>query len=116
MRIEYYMVIVDDRLPRNTPGFDTLKDYELVDQGFILSALRHVPIWDDKNLQALTKLITDSPYFQENRIKLNWAYHPGICLEAISNGYEPNWIVYDWEYDIKQDLNTVISNLTGIAE
>ena len=113
----FNIAIIDDRLPRTAEGFYNIVDYEIIDEAYIKNTLRDNVKWDDLSLKSLVQMLFESPYLKEGRISVKWAYHPSFCLNAvIKNNYAPDLIIFDWEYDVSQNLETVIANLKELAD
>ncbi|HYV93578.1 MAG TPA: hypothetical protein VE978_17520 [Chitinophagales bacterium] len=114
---KYNIVIIDDMLPKTGEGFFKIKDFELINEDYIIKTLKENVKWTDDSLKSLTKMFLSSPYFKEKKIALKWAYHPSFCLSAVkAKTYLPDLIVFDWEYNVMQNLEIIISNLTELIE
>lgn len=113
----FNIAIIDDKLPTTAEGFSSLIDSEIIDEPYIKNTLQENVQWDDASLKSLVTMLIESPYLEEGKISVKWAYHPSLCVNAvISKNYSPDLIVFDWEYSVNQNLDRVISSLKELAE
>ena len=91
--------IIDDQLPKTELGSDDFDYYELIDSVKLMRFLDPSVSWgDEANLREILRILLSSPYYVDHRIRLAWATHPGICLNAVIHSqYKPDVVVYDWE-------------------
>ncbi len=92
---------IDNWLPRNRT-FEKVHDDKLIKSGILRRFIGKNADWtDERKLGDLLSTVLRSRY--RNKLNVQWALAPSICLEAVrKSNYKPDVVVYDWEYGIGQ--------------
>jgi|GEM_PF-6703523 len=107
--------IVDDHLAARPP---TVDESVLIRSADLRLLLDSNALWwaNEINLKGLLQDLLDSDAFKHGQFELTWAMNPVICLNAVTDGYRPDLIVFDWKYGTLPYGHSTVALLEQLVE
>lgn len=98
MKHKINVTIIDDGIPVREDFVETSIYDSLIPKNILIKLINDLNWKGHHNLKKLTKTILESKECDSGIISISAFTHPSICLDAIEKGFQPDIIIYDWEY------------------
>lgn len=92
------VTIIDDGIPVREDFVEASIYDSLISKDILIKLITDLNWKGHHNLKKLTKTIIESKECESGVLSISTFTHPSICLDAIENGFQPDVIIYDWEY------------------
>lgn len=98
MKNKINVTIIDDGIPVRGDFVEASIYNSLIPKDILIKFINDLNWKGHHNLKKLTKTILESKECDSGVISISAFTHPSICLDAIEKGFQPDIIIYDWEY------------------
>lgn len=98
MKNKINVTIIDDGIPVREDFVEASIYDNLIPKDILVKLINDLKWKGHHNLKKLTKTILESKECDSGVITISAFTHPSICLDAIEKGFQPDIIIYDWEY------------------
>lgn len=98
MKNKINVTIIDDGIPVREDFVEASIYDSLIPKDILIKLINDLNWKGHHNLKKLTKTILESKECYSEVISISAFTHPSICLDAIEKGFQPDIIIYDWEY------------------
>lgn len=97
--------ILDDNIPKTPENVEKSVYDKKIDSQTLLQLAKEVKWVGNYNLQQITRYLFESVHFVNGSLNVYGFIHPLICLNEIESGFNPDILIYDWEYGTESNLD-----------
>ncbi|MFZ1635239.1 MAG: hypothetical protein WAT43_15245 [Chitinophagales bacterium] len=106
MKNKINVTIIDDGIPVREDFVEASIYNSLIPKDILIKLITDLNWKGHHNLKKLTKTILESKECDSGVISISAFTHPAICLDAIEKGFQPDIIIYDWEYSGESNIKS----------